>query len=220
MKNFIIGVAGLGVGGAAWYGYDSPDYERTLNRSPTAVYAAFSQLSNEGTIRAPRDNELGRDVAIRTSKERGKALRYEILIDNAPVLTADLTFEPAGDGNSTRMTAELDVDASEIGSAFDAQAGVALAMVPDAYIDAQFANFMDELADDVAAGRPLPPLRAAQAEFRRRAEREAAESHVSNGRSQREAVRPMTDARPMVDPNAAAAAHRRSQPNPDGRWGN
>ena len=219
MKHVMIGLAGIGVGGAAWYGSDSPDFDRTIDRSPTAVYAAFSQLSNEGTFRAPRDNELGRDVAIRTSKERGKSLRYEILIDNAPVLTADLSFEPTGDGNSTRMTAELDLDASEIGSAFDAQAGVALAMVPDAYIDAQFANFMEELAKDVEAGRPLPPLRAAQAEFRRRAQREAAVSRVSDGRNQREAARPMTEARPMVDPNAAAEAHRRGRPNPNGDWG-
>lgn len=220
MKNFIIGVAGLGVGGAAWYGYDTPDFDRTINRSPTAVYSAFAGVSNSGTVRAPRDNELGRDVAIRTTKERGKSLRYEVLIDNSPVLTADLTFTPVGD-NATRVTAELDVDAAEIGSAFDAEAGIALSMVPDSFIDMQFRAFMEDLAEDVEAGRPLPPLRAAQAAFRRRAAMEAAaESHVSQGRNRREATRPMTDARPMVDPNAAAEAHRRERPDPAGDWGN
>ena len=219
MKNFMIGIAGLGVGGAAWYGMDSPDFDRTIAKSPTAVYSAFAGVSNEGTVRAPRDNELGRDVAMRTTKERGKSLRYEILLDNSPVLTVDVNFAAVGD-NQTRVTAELDVDAAEIGSAFDADAGIALALVPDSFIDMQFAAFMEDLAKDVEAGRPLPPLRAAQAAFRRRAQMEAAQSHVSNGRNRREAVRPMTDARPMVDPNAAAEAHRRGRPNPEGDWGN
>jgi hypothetical protein len=216
MKTFFIGVAGLGVGGAAWYGMDSPDFDRTINRSPTAVYSAFATLSNEGTVRAPSDNELGREVAIRTSKERGKSLRYEILIDDRPVLTADLTFEPAGEGGTaTRMTAELDIDAMEIGSAFETEAGIALSMVPDSYIDAQFAHFMDELADDVEAGRTLPPLRSSNLGMHRRASADVRERRADALREQRAAVRPMTDARPMVDPNAAAQAHLNGRPNPN-----
>src|SRR5688572_23942422 len=201
MKGLFIGVAGLGVGGAAWMGMDSPDFDRTINRNPTAVYSAFAGLSNEGTVRAPSDNELGRPIAIRTSKERGKSLRYEILIDERPVLTADLNFEPAGDGtNATRLTAELDIDAMEIGAAFETEAGLALSMVPDSYFDAQFASFMDDLADDIEAGRPLPPLRSSTMGLRRRGSNEAAESRVADGRNRRDAVRPMNDARPMVDP--------------------
>lgn len=222
MKGFIIGVAGLGAGGAAWYGIDTPDFDRTINRSPTAVYTAFARLSNEGTVRAPADNELGREIAIRTSKERGKSLRYEIMVDNRAVLTADLNFEPAGDGtNATRVTAELDIDALEIGSALETDAGLALSMVPDSYFDAQFARFMDDLADRVESGRPLPPLRgdALGMGVHRRASADVDERRRDASREQRAAVRPMTEARPMVDPNAAAEAHRRGQPNPDGGWG-
>ena len=37
MKNFLFGVASIGVGGAAWMGWDSPDFDRTISRPPSAV---------------------------------------------------------------------------------------------------------------------------------------------------------------------------------------
>ena len=220
MKNFVLSVAGLGVGGAAWYGIDSPDFDRTINRPPAAVYAAFSELSEEGTFAAPEDEDLGRTVSIRTVKAQGEAINYEILVDDRPVVTAELTFSPAGEGGSaTRMTAEFDIDAFELGSAFETEAGVALSMVPDAYFDRQFAAFMSDLADDIEAGRPLPPLEGNRLGVRERGSAGAQPSRGAMMRDQRAAARPMTDARPMVDPEAAAEAYRRGQPNPNGNWG-
>ena len=58
MRGFLLSVAGLGVGGAAWVGMDGPDFDRTINRSPAAVYAAYSALSQEGTVAAIRDRFL------------------------------------------------------------------------------------------------------------------------------------------------------------------
>lgn len=137
------------------------------------------------------------------------------------MVTAELNFAPAGEaGSATRMTAEIDIDAFELGSAFETEAGVALAMVPDAYFDRQFASFMGELADDIEAGRALPPLQANRVGVRNRASADVDDRRVDALRDQRAAVRPMTDARPMVDPEAAAEAHRRGQPNPNGNWGN
>ncbi len=220
MKNFVLSVAGIGVGGAAWYGIDSPDFDRTVNRPPAAVYAAFSALAEEGTITAP-DDDIERTVTLHTVKAEGESISYEIRLDDRPVLTAQLNFSPAGDaGNATRMTAEVDVDAVEIGNAFETNRGVALALVPDSYFDRQFAEFMDDLVDDIEAGRSLPPLGTGRVGIRERASADVHQRRADAERSQRAAVRPMTDARPMVDPDAAAAAHRRGQPDPDGNWGN
>jgi hypothetical protein len=221
MKNFVLSVAGLGVGGAAWYGIDSPDFDRTVNRPPAAVYAAFSALAEEGTVTAPDDDDIERTVTLRTVKAEGESISYEIRLDDRPVLTAQLNFSPAGEaGNATRMTAELDVDAVEIGNAFETNRGVALALVPDSYFDRQFAEFMDDLVDDIEAGRSLPPLGTGRVGIRERASADVHQRRADAERSQRAAVRPMTDARPMVDPDAAAAAYRRGQPDPDGNWGN
>jgi hypothetical protein len=220
MKNFVLSLAGIGVGGAAWYGIDSPDFDRTINRPPAAVYAAFSELSEEGTFAAPTDEDLDRSVQVRTVKAQGETISYEILVDNRPVVTAELNFAPAGEGgNATRMTAEFDIDAFELGSAFETEAGVALSMVPDAYFDRQFAAFMSDLADDIEAGRPLPPLNSDQLGVRERGSAQVQPSRAAMLRDQRDAARPMSDARPMVDPDAAAEAYRRGQPNPNGAWG-
>ena len=47
MKGMLLTVAGLGVGGAAWFGMDGPDFDRMIERRPIEVYAAFSRLAPE-----------------------------------------------------------------------------------------------------------------------------------------------------------------------------
>ena len=130
---------------------------------PQAVYAAFSALGPEGVTTVTSADGIDRKVSTRISKTRGEAIRYEILLDDRPVVTADLAFAPADEGRATRMTAELDIDAFELGSAYQTEAGVALSLVPDSFIDARFAEFMEDMARDIEAGRPLPPLRADRA---------------------------------------------------------
>ena len=221
MKGFLIAVAGLGVGGAAYYGYDTPDFDRTINRSPAAVYAAFSELAPEGSVTHDATDGMPRRMTVRTHKEADQSITYEVLLDDDPVLTAELAFAPAGDGgNATHMTAEFDIDAFKIGSLYQTQAGVALSLVPDRYFDDRFAEVMNDFADDIEAGRPLRPLDAETAGVRARRDSTDVDVRRAQARSaQRAAVRPMNDARPMVDPNAAADAylHGRSNPNDYGR---
>ena len=211
MKSMLIGAIGLGAGGLAYAGMDSADFDRVVARPPQAVYAAFSALGPEGVTTLTRAEGIDRKVSTRISKTLGEAIRYEILLDDRPVVTADLAFAPAEDGKGTRMTAELDIDAFEIGSAYQTEAGIALSLVPDSFIDARFAAFMADMVEDVEAGRPLPPLRADRAGVQRRDDPEASAASRQRAarRQQREASRPMMRPRPMLDPDRVAREHRR-----------
>lgn len=225
MKGALLVLGGLGVGGAAWFGMDSPDFDRVVDRRPIEVYAAFSRLAPEGTVTEPRSDAIDKQVSLRVVKQRGESLTYEILFDDRPVVTAELGFAPAGEGGrQTRMTAELEIDEYELGSAFENESGVALSLIPEALIDMQFANFMDDMVRDVEAGRPLPPLNLTNAGIRKH----NPEANVSMRRAnaeeaRREASRPVASARPMVDPGRVAERHRNARPSDrigePGGWG-
>lgn len=209
MKGLVFAVAGLGVGGAAYAGADSPDYDGMVRMSRAEVYSAFSAVAPEGTVLLPDSEEIGKKVSIRVAKDGADSIVYEVLIDDRAVVTANLEFEPAGDAQ-TRMTAELDIDGYALGSSLQTEAGMALGMVPDSFVDAQFAELMREMVAQVEAGRPLRPVglssfgverhsaqngsASASVEIRRRAAEDA----------RRAAVAPSTSTRPMVDPNRAA----------------
>lgn len=210
MKGMIAAVAALGVGGAAYFNTDGPDFDRVVNKSPGQVYSAFSALAREGTVRGPQRNDMvDRQVSFRVSKARNESIRYEILFDDRPVVTADLTFAAAGDGAQTRMTAELELDEYELGSAFETEAGVAMSLVPEVFIDTQFANFMDDMVRDVEAGRPLPPLNLDRAGVRRAREATTAAGRRNEIEEQRrEASAPTSSAEPMSDPARDARRYR------------
>jgi hypothetical protein len=211
MKTLLLGVTGLCAGGAAYYMSDGPDFDRIVKKSPAQVYAAFSRLADQGTITPPNQSDPGPRVSFKVDKVDGQSIPYEIQFDQRPVVEADLTFAAAGeDGRQTRMTAELDVDAFELGSAFQTEAGVALSLVPDRYIDAQFARFMDHMVDDIEAGRPLPPLAMHDTGIRlaRPEPRSVADRRMDAASARRAASRPRVDPHPMVDPNQAARNYR------------
>ncbi|HKR25768.1 MAG TPA: hypothetical protein VJS15_10945 [Allosphingosinicella sp.] len=225
MKGMLLTVAGLGVGGAAWFGMDGPDFDRLVERRPIEVYAAFSRLAPEGIVTQPRSDAVDRRVSLRVAKTLGESLTYEILFDDRPVVTAELAFAPAGEsGAQTRMTAELEIDEYELGSAFETDGGVALSLIPERLIDMQFANFMDDMVRDVEAGRPLPPLNLSSAGVRRHNPEANVEDRRANAEHARqEASRPNASARPMMDPSRAAERHRNGTPSNEmgrpGGWG-
>jgi hypothetical protein len=211
MRTMLVGLAVMGAGGTAfWAGSSGPDFDRQIARRPAEVYAAFSALGPAGVTTSPSEGGMP-SMTRRVVKVPGESIQLEILLENRPVLDVELNFEPGEDGNGTRLTAELDVDAYELGSAFETEAGMALSMVPDSYLDAQFANFMGDMADDIAAGRPLPPLGLGRSGLqRKRSTPRSLEGRRSQARAeQRAASRPMVRAAPMVDPDAAARAHLR-----------
>lgn len=214
MRSILFGMAACATGGAAWWaGSAGPDFDRVVDRPPVNVYAAFSALGNEGSITEPASGDMP-GITRRITKVMGQSIKLELLADDRVVLEAELHFAPGADGHGTRLTGELDVNASAIGSAFETPAGVALSLVPDAYFDNQFAQLMDEMADDVEKGRPLDPLGLASAGVRRPQQLSSpagVEARRAQMRSQQHrASAPNQRARPMVDPNAVARQHVRS----------
>ena len=214
MRSIMFGMAACATGGAAWWaGSAGPDFDRVINRPPINVYASFSALGNEGTVTEPASGEMPK-VTRRITKVMGESLTLELLMDDRPVMEVELHFTPGPEGRGTRLTGEFDVNASAIGSAFETPAGVALSLVPDAYFDNQFAQLMDEMADDVEAGRPLDPLGMASAGVRR--QQPLSSSASVEGRraqmrtQQHRASAPSQRAGPMVDPDSVARAHVRS----------
>jgi len=217
MRAMLLGLAAMGMGGTAfWAGSPGPDFDRQVNESPMEVYAAFSALGEAGEIAQPGADGAP-SVTRRVVKVPGESIQLEYLLDNRPVLDVELNFEPGAQGRGTRLTAEFDVDAYELGAAFETEAGLALSMVPDSYLDAQFANFMGDMADDIEAGRPLPPLGLQESGLQPKRTASSVEGRRSQARSeQRAASAPMVRPRPMVDPDQAARAHIRGEID-DGR---
>src|SRR5207253_6106668 len=150
MKLLILGMTGLCAGGTAWYMSDSPDFDRVVKKSPAQVYATFSQLAQQGTITPPGQEGKGPRISFRVAKVEGRSIHYEIQFDQRPAVQADLTFAAAGeDGRQTRLTAELDVDTSALGTSFQTEGGIALSMLQDRVIDAEFARMMNRAVDNI-----------------------------------------------------------------------
>jgi hypothetical protein len=190
-------------------GSSGPDFDRVVSREPMAVYAAFSALGPEGTVSLGPSSDSQHRITRRIEKTLGEEIHLEILVDDRPVIDTRLHFEPGPENKGTRLTAEFDLDAYALGSVYETEAGVALSMVPDGYIDQQFASFMNHRVADIEAGRPLPPLDLASSGVRhaRRDGKSVAERRHIAERERRAAAAPMVRARPMVDPDRAAADH-------------
>jgi hypothetical protein len=211
MKAAFCGLSALSACGVYMLaGSAGPDFDRVVSREPMAVYAAFSALGPEGTVSYGPTADSPHRITRRIEKTLGEEIHYEILVDDRPVIDATLNFEPGPENKGTRLTAEFDLDAYALGAAYETDAGVALSMVPDGYIDRQFASFMAHRVADIEAGRPLPPLDLANSGMRhaRRDGKSVAERRRIAERERRAAAAPMVRARPMVDPDRVASDHR------------
>ena len=210
MKAALCGLSALGAGGIYLLaGHSGPAFDRVVNKPPMAVYAAFSALGQEGTVSEGPTGDMPHRLTRRIQKVPGQELHYQILLDDRPVVDADLHFAPGPDNHGTRLTADFDLDAYALGSAYETDAGIALSLIPESYIDQQFASFMNHRVADIEAGRPLPPLELAGSGVRhaRATGTSLAERRYDAERERREAFAPTARARPMVDPNRVAADH-------------
>ena len=210
MKAALCGMSVLGAGGIYFLaGTPGPDFDRVVNKPPMTVYAAFSALGPAGTFSDGPTGDMRHRITRRVEKTPGQEIHYEILLDDRPVVDVDLHFAPGPENKGTRLTAEFDLDAYALGSTYETEAGIALSMVPDGYIDQQFASFMEHRVADIEAGRPLPPFNLASSGMRRA---RATGSSVAERRSiaeyeRREAAAPSARATPMVDPDRVAHDH-------------
>ena len=210
MKAALCGISVLGAGGIYFLaGTPGPDFDRVVNKPPMIVYAAFSALGPEGTITEGPTGDMHHRVTRRIEKTPGREIHYELLLDDRPVVDVDLHFAPGPENKGTHLTAEFDLDAYALGSAYETEAGIALSLVPEGYIDQQFASFMSHRVADIEAGRPLPPLDLASSGIReaRPTGSNVAERRRIAERERRAAAAPSARATPMVDPNRVASEH-------------
>jgi hypothetical protein len=210
MKAALCGISALGAGGIYFLaGSPGPDFDRVVNKPPMTVYAAFSALGPAGTFSDGPTGDTQHRISRRVEKTPGQEIHYEILLDDRPVVDVDLHFAPGPENKGTRLTAEFDLDAYALGSTYETEAGIALSMVPDGYIDQQFASFMNHRVADIEAGRPLPPFDLASSGVRhaRPTGSSVAERRSIAEHERRAAAAPTARATPMVDPNRVADQH-------------
>ena len=210
MKAALCGMSVLGAGGIYFLaGTPGPDFDRVVNKPPMTVYAAFSALGPAGTFSDGPTGDMRHRITRRVEKTPGQEIHYEILLDDRPVVDVDLHFAPGPENKGTHLTAEFDLDAYALGSAYETEAGIALSLVPEGYIDQQFASFMNHRVADIEAGRPLPPFDLASSGIReaRATGSSVAERRRIAERERRAAAAPSARATPMVDPDRIADEH-------------
>jgi hypothetical protein len=110
----MLGVVGVGgVGAAAYMGTGGPDdFIAHVNKSPQAVYAAFSALGPEGEISLPGRNGWGGVLKQRIVKVANEQVKIEVEVDGETLISAEVQLRPEGDG--TRIAAELDFNKAAI----------------------------------------------------------------------------------------------------------
>jgi hypothetical protein len=202
----VVGAGGYAVTGAA------PDFDRTINRSPEAVYAAFSAVAPEVRETTPRTADTPELIAS-IEKEPNREIRLEVLADGDEVVGITVNFEPAKDGAATRITAELDIDQRQMRSLHALAAGQGSMLppgnVPEAVIDMAFNHLMQEMVSDVEAGRALDFGSSSGRAWESAGAPSPAAGSYEAREQQRRAARPMTRPAPMVDPNQAARDYMR-----------
>lgn len=213
MKGMMLGVVGIGgVGAAAYMGGGSGpnDYVGLVNKPPAAVYSAFAALGTEGTVSLPSKDGWGARIVQRITKVPNEQVKLELLVDDEPLITAEVQVAPA-ENNATRLAAELDFNQAMLTRIMEEQGAPPMPgfAFQEFLIDQVFAQAMGEMVEQIESGEPLASLSSTHARWgssERRQPRASAGSAASSWQ-QRSAVRPQMDARPAVDPNAAARAH-------------
>lgn len=170
MRTLLCSCAAVGAGGWVVAGNGAaPDFDRTLPKSATSVYAAFSELAAAGEVTSPPKPGVP-SVTIRVRKAEGREIDYEVLVDGGAAVTVSLDFEPVENGAATRVTGELDINQVRIaqlariaeGAGGDGSVPIAVASMPASLYDYAFGQWMESMTDIIAEGGRLPSLESSQ----------------------------------------------------------
>ncbi len=214
MKGMAFGVVGIGgVGAAAVMGGGSGpnDFIGNVSRPPEVVYAAFSQIAPAGELSLPSKDGWGARFKQRIVKVANEKVKLEVLIDDAPLITAEVQFAP-GENNGTRVAAELDFDADVLNKIIEEQGAPPIPgfAFQEFLIDQVFAQAMGEMVSHIESGKPLLSLAATHERWgggdspRRAVATYRTETMIR----QHGAARPQMSARPQLDPSDAATSAR------------
>lgn len=210
MKGAIFGAVGVcGVGAVALGGGGGPDdFIGVLKKPPSAVYAAFSELgpAGEQNMQLPAEAGWPRKITQRVVKVPNEQVKLELLVDDQPLVTAEVQLSPEGEG--TRLAAELDFNDALVRELMK-EAGappVPTFAFQDFLIDQVFAQAMGEMVEMIETGKPLLPLADTHARWgggEDGGSRPGTFSYQSEPAWQhRQAGRPQLHARPAIDPDA------------------
>lgn len=206
IKTMLFGLAAAGVGGAALTGGSiggGPDAEQRVARSPAAVYAAISSITEEGV--RERAAEAGAPAMVfAVTKEPGKAVHYLLTIDGKVAGSVDLAVAPEEGGAASRLSAEIELDQAALKTLIDSAGPNDFFAMPDALINAAAGQALAEMARKIEADLPLEPWGpedlAGWNSHGGHSHEEGGEMHAGA----EAAPGPLGSTEPMVDPNAEA----------------
>ena len=185
-------------GGAAGGGRPGPDFDRFIDRPPINVLP-LPRIGNEGTVTEPASATPHRTRGITKiggHRSSSIAARHRPVMEVEPSSRRDRTAKARAPENSTQCL--------RVGSSFETPAGVALSLVPILFLQ-PVRPLMDEMADDIAAGRPLDPLGFAIGRAPPQLSSSTTSRSPSHIRSQQRDASEPTHGRPMLDRAGGAA---------------
>jgi hypothetical protein len=218
MKGAIFGAVGVcGVGAAVVGGGGGApdDFVAVVSKPPSAVYVAFADIGPPGdkTEIVPKKGGYAAKLTRRVIKVPNEQVKFEFLIDDEALLTAEVQMSAEGSG--TRLAAEIDFNhvlLRQIVEESGAEFPVPSFVFQEFLIDQVFAQAMTETVERIERGQGVLSLADTHARWGREDGRSETFSHTSrpygSGYSPRQSARPQMDASPTLDPDAA-----RQRPN-------
>ena len=202
-----VGVCGIGAAVVGGGGSGPNDFVAVVSKPPSAVYAAFSDLGPAGDKSefVPKRNGGSGKLTKRVVRVPNENVRFEFLIDEQPLLTAEVQL--AAEGSGTRMAAEIDFDDQLLGRIME-ESGAEFPAVPsfvfqEFLIDQVFAQAMKDVVERIEKGQPLLSLTDAHERWGRESSNSGtfSRSPGSSGWRQQQAVRPQMSTQPALDPD-------------------
>jgi hypothetical protein len=200
----LFGMGALGLGGLAVTGggIGGPDAEAVVWKPRQEVYAAVSQMAQEGE-RFPIASAEAPPVSLKVEKEPGEAVRYKVIHEGQVLAQLEFGMEDVQSGAGTRLTAGLDFDRAALRTMLGEDAAD-LPPIPESMIRLGLRQAVAEMAMAIEAGRPLPSLTDMEL-ANWTPDLPGPREHAAAARVRQQALtQPMATTEPMVDPNEAA----------------
>ena len=201
LKQLLIGPA---LGLVAWIAgsYYGRHAEQLVEKSPDAVYSALSNMVDESKERDPnvkRDDGGPMQMALnRAASDPGKSLSVELLFDQQPAVTADVTLTPEQDGKATLMKVKLHSDHAVLRDKLAGTRQARLAYAPDWLLNLTFRPVLKSIGEDIEKEQDFASILRSGSEADGNGTPSPEQQRMMDARQQYEATQPISD------PNADA----------------
>jgi hypothetical protein len=183
------------------------DAQQVVHKDPAAVYAAFDSAFGDA-VEQGNSGPAAEDGQVNTIERiPNKSLDLKVMMDGRQAVRMKFGFEPTNGGAETLLTGDIDVDQDLLRASMRKKHGsdVALPNIPDFAFKMIMQKLLTEAANDIEHGEPLSGASRSLAMAREPQEStDPTERRFEEEWKQREATRPVSNAAPMVDPDADA----------------